>query len=272
MLPIIHKVVHGEVFLEKEYGTFYECVHPWHIIACHIRASGQYIAGREPTPRVKPPYMGMLPAGERDANGLVGPFKLVWCGFDWDGLKSEDGIHISLAHGAARVHRSHTRQLTPAELQVVLKLFRDLETLSKRPDLPSQLRAASKLIDLMALWAEPAGAQAGEEKAVRLYKSLIEQHAEQPETTLSDLAERVGFSADHLGEVFHKEIGMTPVAYRTRVRLARAKELLISTPMPVSEIAKDTGFPDANYFSRVFRRSYGMSLRQFVRSYPPGTV
>jgi AraC-like DNA-binding protein len=272
MLPIVQKVVHSEVYLEKEFGTYYECVHPWHVIACHVRASGQYIAGREYTARVKPPYMGILPAGERDANGLVGPFKLVWAGFHWDGLKSEGGEHVSLALGEARVHRSHTRHLNPSELQVVLRLFRELETISKRPDLPSQLRSASILIELMAMWAEPASAQAGEERAVRLYRSLIEQHAEQPEVSLSDLAERVGFSPDHLGEIFHKEMGMTPVAYRTRLRLARAKELLISTPMPISEIARDTGFPDANYFSRVFRRSYGMSPREYAKSYPPGSV
>jgi AraC-like DNA-binding protein len=270
MLPNVQKVVHAEVFLNKKFGTYYECIHPWHVIACHIRASGQYIAGREHTPRVTPPYLGILPAGERDANGLVGPFKLVWCGFYWDGLKREDGEHVSLSIGSARVHRNHTRQLTAPELQVVLKLFRELETLSKRPDLPSQFRAAAKVIDLMALWAEPASAPAGEERAVRLYRSLIEQHAEQPEITLSELADRVGFSADHLGEIFHKEMGMTPVAYRTRVRLARAKELLVTTPLPVSEIARDTGFPDANYFSRVFRRNYGMSPREFARSYPPG--
>src|SRR5206468_1652427 len=105
----------------------------------------------------------------------------------------------------------------------------------------------------------------GDEKAVRLYQSLIEQHAEHSDVALSSLAERVGYTADHLGELFHKDVGKTPVAYRTQIRLERARDLLKSTPMPIAEIARDAGFPDANYFARIFRRTFGVSPRDFAR-------
>ena len=270
MLPIVHKVVHSDIVLKKKPGTYFEYVHPMHIVACHLRATGSYISGREHIPCVKAPYIGLLPAGERDANGLNGPFKLFWCGFQWDGLKREDGQQVSLSLGSSRVHRSHFRHLSHAELPVVLKLFRELQILSQRPDLPSQFRAGAKVIELLALWAEPPVEKTGEERAVRLYRSLIEQHAEQPDVSLATLAERIGFTSDHLGELFHAEMGMTPVAYRTHMRLLRARDLLTSTALPVAEIARDAGFPDANYFSRVFHRNYGMSPRNFSRSHPPG--
>ena len=109
----------------------------------------------------------------------------------------------------------------------------------------------------------------GEEKSVRIYRNLIEQYAQQPELSLSQLAERVGMSADHLGMLFQKEMGMTPSEYRTRLRLLRARELLISTAMSVSDVARQVGFPDANYFARVFRRAYGMSPREFSRTNIP---
>ena len=88
--------------------------------------------------------------------------------------------------------------------------------------------------------------------------------------SLGALAERVGLSGDHLGARFRKEIGMTPVEYRTRLRLLRARELLVSTTLNVAQIAREVGFLDANYFTRLFRRSYRMTPRRFARTHTPG--
>lgn len=265
MLPIVFGVVHAEGVSTNRPGEFFECRHEHHVIACHYRAHGSYIAGTEYQPQVRAPYIGLLPAGERDANGLIGQFRMIWCKFTWDGLKSDTGERVSLALGESRVHRSHVRGLASAEVPVVLKKFRELQNLQRRPDLPSQLRASALIIELMATWADLPLEGGGDEKAVRLYRSLIEQHAEHSDVALSSLAERIGYTADHLGELFHKELAITPVAYRTQIRLQRARELLTSTPMPISEIARDAGFPDANYFARIFRRSFGISPRDFAR-------
>ena len=43
-------------------------------------------------------------------------------------------------------------------------------------------------------------------------------------------------------------------------------ELLVSTQLPNSEIARLTGFPDYNYFYRVFRRQTGLTPRQYRTS------
>jgi AraC-like DNA-binding protein len=264
-LPEVHSVVHVEGESNNKPGQFLECVHDEHVIACHIRAHGDYIAGSEVQTGLRGPYMGILPAGERDANGLLGHFRMVWCKFFWSELHSETGERVSLKLGDARVHRSHTRMLSSGELPRVTGLFRELQTLSRRSDLPSRLQASARVLELMACWAEAPAETGGDERAVRLYRNLIEQHAEQSEVPLSALAERVGYTPDHLGELFHKDLGLTPVAYRTQVRLQRARDLLKATPMPISEVARDAGFPDANYFSRIFRRSFGVSPRDFAK-------
>ena len=82
--------------------------------------------------------------------------------------------------------------------------------------------------------------------------------------SLAELAGRVGMSADHLGVLFKAELGMTPVEYRARLRLLRARELLVSTALPIRQIARETGFPDGNYFARVFRKEYGMTPREYA--------
>jgi AraC-like DNA-binding protein len=264
MLPIVYGVVHAEGVSTNRPGEYFECRHEHHVIACHYRAHGNYISGTEHL-QVRSPYMGLLPAGELDANGLLGQFRMIWCKFLWDGLKSDTGERVSLSLGESRVHRSHVRNLASAEVPVVLKKFRELQNLQRRPDLSSQFRASALIVELLATWAELPVQSGGDERAVRLYQSLIEQHAEHSDVALSSLAERIGYTPDHLGELFHKELAMTPVAYRTQIRLQRARELLSSTPMPISEIARDAGFPDANYFARIFRRSYGISPRDFAR-------
>ena len=110
------------------------------------------------------------------------------------------------------------------------------------------------------------------DRAVLLYRDLIEQHADQPGVSLSEIADRVGLSVDHLATLFRKEIGMTPVEYRTRLRLLRAREILVSSPMPVGDVAREVGFPDANYFIRLFRKTYGDSPRRYAHTHRPSVV
>ena len=49
----------------------------------------------------------------------------------------------------------------------------------------------------------------------------------------------------------------------TRLRIRKAMELLASTKLPNREICRLTGFPDYNYFYRVFRRQTGLTPRQY---------
>ncbi len=93
---------------------------------------------------------------------------------------------------------------------------------------------------------------------------MIEQHALDPRVALETLAARVGYSLDHLGVLFLKELGMTAVEYRTQLRLRRARELLASSAKSVREVGRDVGFEDPSYFARLFRRAFGVSPREFA--------
>ena len=46
-------------------------------------------------------------------------------------------------------------------------------------------------------------------------------------------------------------------------RLNKAKELLLSSNMPICEIAEKSGFSDASYFSRSFKKSVGLTPKQY---------
>jgi len=265
MTPVVHRAGHMVTVSHNQPGAFNEWVHEQHVVSIHLKTAGRYIVGKEAF-ELSGPIIGVLPRGERDCNGLVGQMEYYYCKFDWDGIASETGEQVTLRQHGASLHRSHLRRLAQAEIKPGVELFRDLIGLSRRPDLSSQLRAGARVLDLLALWAEPAPQARGQERAVRIYRGLIEQYVDDPAISLNGLAERVGMSSDHLGVLFHREMGMTPVEYRTRLRLLRARELLVSTAKSVREIAREVGFPNAPYFTRLFRRTFGLSPLEYARS------
>ncbi|MGF7059864.1 helix-turn-helix domain-containing protein [Brassicibacter mesophilus] len=91
--------------------------------------------------------------------------------------------------------------------------------------------------------------------------------------TVRGLAEQNGVNENRLFYVFRKYAGMGPGDYLMTYRLNRAKELLITGDAPVCEIAKSVGYSDALYFSRIFRKRFGISpsgLREKFRNNPYG--
>lgn len=79
---------------------------------------------------------------------------------------------------------------------------------------------------------------------------------------LSDLATRAGVTPFHFCKIFRAGMGMTPVEYVNRQRVARSERLLAETALTVTEIAYACGVGDANYFSRLFRRYRGVSPKE----------
>jgi len=76
---------------------------------------------------------------------------------------------------------------------------------------------------------------------------------------IQELASRNGVNANRLFYVFQKYAGMGPADYLIGYRLNRAKELLVTTELPVGEIARSVGYEDALYFSRIFKKRLGIS-------------
>ncbi|WP_337269977.1 GlxA family transcriptional regulator [Oryzifoliimicrobium ureilyticus] len=74
---------------------------------------------------------------------------------------------------------------------------------------------------------------------------------------IDQLAASVGLSRRQLERLFAKELGSTPAQVYMRLRLDRARQLLVQTRAPLIEIAMETGFDNASHFGRLFRKFYG---------------
>lgn len=94
--------------------------------------------------------------------------------------------------------------------------------------------------------------------------AFIHEHYAEP-ITRDDIAGHVALSPDYLTDCFHKEHGITPIAYLNRCRINEAKALLDETDLSVTEIALRVGFSDASHFTRTFHREAGVSPRAYRR-------
>ena len=98
-------------------------------------------------------------------------------------------------------------------------------------------------------------------RSISMMRDLATAH------TVSDYAAAAGMTESHFIRAFKAAMGKTPLAYRTALRIEQAKRLLCDTPIRIDRIAALTGFSDPLYFSRIFRRSTGLSPSAFRRQY-----
>ncbi len=93
---------------------------------------------------------------------------------------------------------------------------------------------------------------------------MNEQFAQ--DITLEQLAEIAGVSVQHFCRCFKERMGMRPVEYLARRRIAQSKHLLLNTDKSIEEIAQEVGYHGATYFGMVFRRYEGMTPSEFRKS------
>ncbi|HEY3757516.1 MAG TPA: AraC family transcriptional regulator [Opitutaceae bacterium] len=155
--------------------------------------------------------------------------------FDEIGL---DGVYGALEHGYG------VRQLVAASTA----LRRALSTAAQLVVVPAQLRSAHE----------------------RVLGSIerLERDWHRPHR-LSELATAAGVSVAHYSALFRRQAGFSPIDFLIRLRVRHACRLLDSTTLPVSEIARQVGYDDPYYFSRIFCRVMGAGPRAY-RIVPKG--
>lgn len=77
--------------------------------------------------------------------------------------------------------------------------------------------------------------------------------------TISELAEISHMSKSNFYAAFKKQFGISPISYINHYRLSIAAEKLIESNLSVKEIAFSVGINDSLYFSKLFKKEYGMA-------------
>lgn len=90
----------------------------------------------------------------------------------------------------------------------------------------------------------------------------IEDHLSSDMSVL-ELAKMCCVSETFFRRLFKKYSGVSPVEYKNRIRISKAKQLLISSELTVGEIADVLGFYDMAYFCRTFNEKTGVSPKEY---------
>ncbi|UYO51034.1 AraC family transcriptional regulator [Rhodopseudomonas palustris] len=84
---------------------------------------------------------------------------------------------------------------------------------------------------------------------------------------IRDLAQLIGLSPGHFARAFRRSTGVAPRGFVLERRVARAKQLMRSTDLPLSEIALACGLSDQAHLSRIFRRYTGNTPNAWRREW-----
>jgi len=198
-------------------------------------------------------------------------------------------------HGYADQHDAVIANLYLGEelLHTELRWLLDVDDLGRfllrgglagqRLDSPGRTAVRTRIAELADVYAEPARASAvlavglccaalselgrlrldddrrpALSPPVRQLLLLVSRRPAHP-WTMTELAGEVGLSVSHLHREFRSQLGITPMAWLAATRAEIAASLLLQTDRPVGWVGTQVGWSDPNYFSRCFRRAYGVS-------------
>ena len=153
---------------------------------------------------------------------------LLKCGAEISVISPEEKQHLSLAYTHAILHLLESSTLLP--------ISEDAAANYKRRD------------DVMLKVA-----------------AYINENYTEP-LTLESLASRFYISKNTLSSRFRAEMNCTVIDYISFVRINRAKELLVTTRQSIEEISELCGYSSANYFGLIFKKSVGLSPREYRKT------
>ncbi|MFC6171167.1 helix-turn-helix domain-containing protein [Loigolactobacillus jiayinensis] len=84
---------------------------------------------------------------------------------------------------------------------------------------------------------------------------------------VGDVAQYIGWSAGYFSRQFKKVTQLNAIQYLDRIRLRAVQQLLISTDLPISNIAEQTGFTDGYYLSKKFSQYMKTSPTKFRKTH-----
>lgn len=126
------------------------------------------------------------------------------------------------------------------------------------------MRLVTDLLVELTLSAEQREQQTPRRRTADAAAQLVLQHIQRP-WTVTDLADEVGVSREHLTRLFKQQFGMAPHHYVQQMKIREACQRLRLTQMPIKQIVNDLGFGGRATFLRSFRRLTGTSPQEYRR-------
>ena len=105
-----------------------------------------------------------------------------------------------------------------------------------------------------------------EERTITGITRYLQEHLAE-EISLSVLAEQFHLNPQYISQLFKSEIGVNFLVYLTNIRMEKAKKLLLSTSLSIADVADRSGYGDYRVFTKVFKKSEGITPSQYRRDF-----
>lgn len=156
---------------------------------------------------------------------------------------------LELLWTVSRVLAEAGIETAPATLSFQMADYRALRT-EVRCELDKLVKAAE------------AHAERAESRVVERVKRTILQRSHE-DLSLEQIAAEEGVSPFYLSRLFKEETGVNYIEFLTARRMEKARALLANPELSLKQIAFEVGYHDPNYFSRVFKKTTGLSPREY---------
>lgn len=192
-----------------------------------------------------------------------------------DDLWSLSWIHFD-GPSVANIYQKYMERgglpaFTPSSLTSYKKLFRRLYDIALSSSYTRDMEINAKLADLFSLlmsdsW-NPKNAQSGTKRTsmIEIKKYLDENYRKK--ITLDELAQRYHINKYYLTRVFKEQFEISIMDYLLTIRITEAKNMLRFTDKTAEEIGLLCGIGDVYYFSRVFKKVEGVTIREYRRQW-----
>ena len=108
--------------------------------------------------------------------------------------------------------------------------------------------------------------EAREEQTIAGIIRYLQEHLAK-EVSLSVPAGVFHLNPQYIRQLFKSEIGVNFLTYLTNIRIENAKKLLLSTSLSIAEVAEQSGYGDYRVFTKVFKKTEGVTPSQYRRDF-----
>ena len=140
-------------------------------------------------------------------------------------------------------------------------LMKEIYDTSLNSDASSKMKCISLLYELFSFLMKDAGSTYKSD-IISDAQNLIE-HNLSGQISVADLAEKLGINPSYLTRIFKQKLSKSPKDYILDLKIKRAKELLKTTDVSVTDIARSIGFDDPLYFSRLFKKRTNLTPTEY---------
>lgn len=173
--------------------------------------------------------------------------------------------------GPARVDwvRKNSHRLLAQMEDRYLQELREIEPDARRVGKPVRSLGdfCAQMEEMLAAVEERQGER--DAPAIDTAVRYIERHYGDCALSLTKLAGSVHLSPEYFCRLFKQKTGVSYSTYLTTYRLTRARELICTTDLKMAEVARQVGYENPSYFSRLYKKHMGLSPEQERRAAPP---